>query len=177
MLVWTLQLCKHGTIWNKGAGHGHHVSSKVRAHSRRSQVVHLNNLQAYQGRQEESTWEPSCWGSVNAPHGEGKDQQSVQPGSSKVEPMESGKVISGAKKNCWRWGQWWSSQWGCEHAGQAWVSVLLCWYRSSWRICTPWWMWSESRYIGYGGRWTCRRRSKQWDKCAGDNRRWTRGRS
>ena len=35
---------------------------------------------------------------MNAPHGEGKDQQSVQPGSSKVESMESGMVISGAKK-------------------------------------------------------------------------------
>lgn len=35
---------------------------------------------------------------MNAPHGEGKDQQSVQPGSSKVETMESGMVISGAKK-------------------------------------------------------------------------------
>ena len=35
---------------------------------------------------------------MNAPHGEVKDQQSVQPGSSKVESMESGMVISRAKK-------------------------------------------------------------------------------
>ena len=42
---------------------------------------------------------------MNAPHGEGKDQQSVQPGSSKVETMESGMVISRAKKNCRRWGK------------------------------------------------------------------------
>ena len=70
----------------------------VRAHSRRSQVVHLNNLQVYQGRQEESMREMGCWGSVNAPHGEGKDQQSVQPGSNKVESVKSGMVISGAKK-------------------------------------------------------------------------------
>ena len=42
---------------------------------------------------------------MNAPCGEGKDQQLVQPGSSKVEPMESGMVISGAKKSCRRWGQ------------------------------------------------------------------------
>ena len=55
----------------------------------------MNNLQVYQGRQEEST---GYWGSVNAPHGEGKDQQSIQPGSSKVESVESGMVISGAKK-------------------------------------------------------------------------------
>lgn len=70
----------------------------VRAHSRQSQVVHLNNLQVYQRRQEESTRETGCWGSVNAPHGEGKDQQSVQTGSSKVESVKSGMVISGAKK-------------------------------------------------------------------------------
>ena len=166
-----------GTIWNKGAGHRHHVSSKVRAHSRRSQVVHLNNLQAYQEGRKKARGNRAAGGSVNTPHGEVKDQQSVQPGSSKVESMESGMVISRAKKNCRRWGQWWSSQWGCEQARQAWVSVLLCWYGSSRRICTPRWMWSESRYKGYGRRWTCRRRSKQWDKCAGDNRRWTRGRS
>ena len=43
--------------------------------------------------------------SVNAPHGEGKDQQSVQPELSKVESMESGMVISRAKKKCRRWGQ------------------------------------------------------------------------
>ena len=42
---------------------------------------------------------------MNAPHGEGKDQQLVQPGSSKVESMESGMVISTAKKKCRRWGQ------------------------------------------------------------------------
>ena len=42
---------------------------------------------------------------MNAPHGEGKDQQLVQPGSSKVESVESGMVISRAKKNCRRWGQ------------------------------------------------------------------------
>ena len=42
---------------------------------------------------------------MNTPHGELKDQQSVQPGSSKVESMESGMVISRAKKNCRRSGQ------------------------------------------------------------------------
>ena len=42
---------------------------------------------------------------MNAPHGKGKDQQSVQPGLSKVESVESGMVISRAKKNCRRWGQ------------------------------------------------------------------------
>ena len=50
----------------------------VRAHSRRSQVVHLNNLQVYQGRQGESTRETGSWGSVNAPHGEGKDQHTTR---------------------------------------------------------------------------------------------------
>ena len=52
----------------------------------------------YQETQEESTREPGFRGSVNVPHGEGKDQQSLQPGLSKVESMESGMVISGAKK-------------------------------------------------------------------------------
>ena len=54
---------------------------KVRGHSRRSQVL------------------PG-----NAPRDEGKNHQWVLLGSSKVESMEPGTVISRAEK-CRRWGQ------------------------------------------------------------------------
>ena len=77
---------------------------KVRGHSRRSQVVHFNNLKLYKRRQEERMGGPGTGGSVNAPRGEGKNHQWVLPGSSKVESMEPGMVISRLEK--WRrWGQ------------------------------------------------------------------------
>ena len=66
---------------------------KVRGHFTRSQVVHFNNLNLYQGRQEERMGAPGTGGSVNAPRDEGKNNQWVLPGSSKVESMEPGTVI------------------------------------------------------------------------------------
>ena len=77
---------------------------KVRGHSRRSQVVPFNNLKFYQGRQEERMGGPATGGSMNAPRDEGKNHQWVLPGSSKVESMEPGTVISRADK-CQSWGQ------------------------------------------------------------------------
>ena len=77
---------------------------KVRGRSRRSQVVPFNNLTFYHGRQEERMGGPATGGSMNAPRDEGKNHQWVLPGSSKVESMEPGMVISRAEK-CRRWGQ------------------------------------------------------------------------
>ena len=77
---------------------------KVRGNSRRSQVVPFNNLKFYQEGQEERMGGPATGGSVNVPRDEGKNHQWVLPGSSKVESMEPGTVISRADK-CRRWGQ------------------------------------------------------------------------
>ena len=77
---------------------------KVRGHSGRCQVVPFNNLKFYQGRREERMGGPATGGSVNAPRDEGKNHQWVLPGSSKVQSMEPGTVISRAEK-CRRWGQ------------------------------------------------------------------------
>ena len=94
-----------------------------------------------------------------------------------VEAVEPGTMISQAKKRLSRLGPMMSFPVRLWHARQEGVRVLPYWYDSSWKTQTWWWMWSGSRYIGYRGRWTCRRWSKWWDERAGDNRRWTRGRS
>lgn len=50
-----------------------YLGKKVRGHSRRSQVVHFNNLRLYQRRQEERIDEPAVGGSLDAPQG-GSDE-------------------------------------------------------------------------------------------------------
>ena len=72
---------------------------KVRGHSRRSQVVHFNNLRTVvPGKAERMHGGNSC--SVNSSHGEGrgKDGKCPLPGSSKAESTEPGMVISRADK-------------------------------------------------------------------------------
>ena len=72
---------------------------KVRGHSRRSQIVHFNNLRTVvPGKAERMHGGNSC--SVNSSHGEGRGKDGKCPlsGSSKAESTEPGMVISRADK-------------------------------------------------------------------------------
>ena len=154
---------------------------KVRGHSRRSQVVHFNNLRTVvPGKAERMHGGNSC--SVNSSHGEGrgKDGKCPLPGSSKAESTEPGMVISRADKEVVDVGandDLPSEVVNVPGKRPEWISALPWGYSSSQRIRTWGWMWSGSRYIRYGGRWTCRRCLKKWDEWAGENRRRMWGRS
>ena len=74
---------------------------KVRGHSRRSQVLHFNNLRAVvPGKADRMHGGTSCSGVSGyfSWSGPGKDGKWILPGLSKVESMEPGMVISRADK-------------------------------------------------------------------------------
>ena len=50
-----------------------YLVKKVRGRSRRSQVVHFNNLRFYQKGQEAQLGKPVAWGSVDPPQGGSKE--------------------------------------------------------------------------------------------------------
>ena len=63
---------------------------KVRGRSRRSQVVHFNNLRLYQKRQEAPLEEPVAGASVDVPQGGSEESERVAPAGGEVEPVEPG---------------------------------------------------------------------------------------
>ena len=70
---------------------------KVRGRSRRSQVVHFNNLQLYQKRQEAPLEEPVAGGSVDVLQGGSEKSERVAPAGGEVEPVEPGTVEGGTE--------------------------------------------------------------------------------
>ena len=74
-----------------------YLVKKVRGRSRRSQVVHFNNLRLYQRRQEAQLGEPVPGESVNAPQGGSKESERVAPAGGEVEPVESNTVDGGTE--------------------------------------------------------------------------------
>ena len=71
---------------------------KVRGHSRRSQVVHFNNLRLYQRRQEERIEEPAAGESVDAPQGGSEECEQVPPACGEVESTDPDTVTGGAEE-------------------------------------------------------------------------------
>ena len=74
-----------------------YLVKKVRGRSRRSQVVHFNNLRLYQKRQEAQLGEPVAGGSVDAPQGGSEESGRAAPAGGEVEPVESDTVDGGTE--------------------------------------------------------------------------------
>ena len=74
-----------------------YLVKKVRGRSRRSQVVHFNNLRLYQKRQEAPLGEPVAGGSVHAPQGGSEESEQVAPAGGEVEPVEPDTVDGGTE--------------------------------------------------------------------------------
>ena len=74
-----------------------YLAKKVRGRSRRSQVVHFNNLRLYQKRQEAQLGEPVAGGSVDAPQGGSEESEWAAPAGGEVEPVESDTVDGGTE--------------------------------------------------------------------------------
>ena len=72
-----------------------YLVKKVKGRSRRSQVVHFNNLRLYRKRQEAPLEEPVAGGSVDVPQGGGEESERVAPADGEVEPVEPGTVEGG----------------------------------------------------------------------------------
>ena len=70
---------------------------KVRGHSRRSQVVHFNNLRLYQRRREEPLEELVAGGSVDAPQGGTEESERVAPACGEMESVEPDMVTGGTE--------------------------------------------------------------------------------
>ena len=74
-----------------------YLVKKVRGRSRRSQVVHFNNLRLYQKRQGASLEEPVAGGSVDVPQGGSKESERVPPDDGEMESVEPGTVEGGTE--------------------------------------------------------------------------------
>ena len=74
-----------------------YLVKKVRGRSRRSHVVHFNNLRLYQKRQGAQLEGPVAGGSVDAPQGGIKERERVAPAGGDVEPVEPDTVDGGTE--------------------------------------------------------------------------------
>lgn len=74
-----------------------YLVKKVRGRSRRSQVVHFNNLRLYQRGQEAQVGKPVAGGCVYAPQGGSEESERVAPAGGEVEPVESNSFDGGTE--------------------------------------------------------------------------------
>ena len=74
-----------------------YLVKKVRRRSRRSQVVHFNNLRLYQKRQEAQLGKPVAGGSVDASQGGSEETELAAPAGGELEPVESDTVDGGTE--------------------------------------------------------------------------------